>query len=165
VDITPVEIKITGGIIIMKIDLQEIIGELQQLSIDCTSSNVVRIWQAFDEPLIRKIRKLDKPLCSLFHNGKTVIVMFWATDTPNDGYKIEIENCHISDDQLAYYHGGLALFLNEIKPDIVLFNNFHFGLVFDDETDNMIYDEERYFKELKGETVFNVVKFIRAEYN
>ncbi|MFJ7471668.1 hypothetical protein ACIQWI_24385 [Peribacillus frigoritolerans] len=149
----------------MKTDLKSIIAKLREINSDCTTTAVARIWNSVDELSIQKIKKMNNPIASIFNNDNTVIVEFWDIDNHKDSWTIEIEDCHISDDQVANYHGGLALFLNEMRSDFFLINNFYFGLVYDEENDQMIYDEERYIDELEAEQVLNVVNSIRSELN
>lgn len=144
----------------MKSNLQSIITKLDQLNLNCTTSHVFRIWNSFDELSIQRIRKMNTPVFSISNNGKTVVIEYWEIENFRDSWTIEIEDCHISDDSVACYYEGLALLLNEIKSDILIVNNFYFGLVYNEEDDEMFYDVERYLEELEPELVVNIVNLL-----
>ncbi|WP_191557793.1 hypothetical protein [Metabacillus idriensis] len=140
-----------------------IINNLQETLTGVNTNTMAQIWNSFDELTIQNIRKMKNPYATIYHIGNTVIVEFLCRDS-SERRKIEIEECHISDDKVNEYYEGLAFFLNEIRSDIYLYNHFYYGLVYDDENDVMIYDEVRFKEEHKPELVFYLVNHLLSYY-
>lgn len=137
-------------------NITKIISYLENIGNGYTNPNVIQLLKSFDEISIKRLKQIDDLIVSIHHVKDTIMVDYWNSYTPESIWTVEIQNCHISDDACECYHGGLALFLSHIRPDAILINNFYFGLCFDEETDTMYYDEERYLEELSGESVLEI---------
>ena len=140
-----------------RMEIEKIKEELLKLNLDCTTPSIKRIWDGFDLTHWLSLKMRGESIISAHHVQNTVIIEYWERGKEEYANVVEIPDCHISDESVVHYFNGLALFLNLIRPDAILLNNFNYGLCFRDneETgeDEVYYDEEEYLDNLKARRV------------
>jgi hypothetical protein len=118
----------------------------------------------FNDLAINRIKGFEEPFVILYYEDDSVIIEYWDACRYDKSWKIKFQNCHISDEACEEYFRGLALFLNEINPYIRVCNLFFYGVCYDEENDEIYYDEEQYMEELIIPFAFEVVFEMEEEF-